>query len=135
MEIERQVENVRAALRKMIVTTENEKGRQRLQEELAAVEKSMPEKLRANTDRTLKYYFAVRGPASGGERYVEFARVNRETHEAEPASIVLARAPFTAHQPSLHFQLKKMITVSDSGFYVGQEPQQLGRLTGTLAGL
>ncbi|HEY4309688.1 MAG TPA: hypothetical protein VGN12_09585 [Pirellulales bacterium] len=125
-EIQRLVEQVRAALRRQLETVKNERARASIQKSIDDAEADIAPQMKANANQEWQCEFALRDPDHGGDKYSEFFRTDQEPgHEKRMAVLLRAGLTLEQHQENLAI-------VGSAGIYLGQEPQRAGRLTGFL---
>jgi hypothetical protein len=132
------VEEVRAILReKLEKYAGNAKMRQRYEKAIESVDQYIPEQLRQNTNRTMQYYYALGGPALGGDRYYEFSVLDSETKRPGASVFFVERSLGSGKGVSLRVDGRdRMAFASHANVSAGsQEPQRLGRANGILAAL
>jgi hypothetical protein len=129
------VEQVRAVLRdRLEKLPESSDLRQRFEHAIATADEYVPEQMHRDVEQTIRFYFALGGPALGGDRYYEFSVLDQQTLREGPATCIAKRSLGASGGVSLVLDGGDGVAiVGDGGVFVGSmEPQQLGRATGVL---
>jgi len=92
-----------------------------------------------NSNRLHSFYFALQDASIGGDRYVEFSRLDPETraplpgNEFDGMSSVLQRSYNALSSSTLAFNSKSRVAITGIQLYSGtQDPHRLGRMNGSL---
>lgn len=112
----------------------NEKAQRIYQDSLKNLEEEIARQMIANASHKADYYFLLGGAKFGGDRYVEFSRLDPNNKPAARPSVVLERSLDGARSLCLFLEGKvgDAVATRRSMFPGTQEPQCLGRLSGYL---
>jgi len=115
-----------------LANTEDDDSRRRLQKHLDNIEHNVRAQLMANARAPLDVFYAMSGPALGGDRYLE---ITRHPEGRPPETVEVSyRALGAGGYLSLRNERRhSTVLIEDRPMYYGtEEPHRLGRLMGAL---
>ena len=116
-----------------IAGAQDDDSRKRLQQHLDEIEKNVRRQLVANSKAPLDVFYAMNGPALGGDRYFEITR-HPEGRPAETLEVVYRSLGVGGYISMRNERRRSTVLIENQPMYYGtEEPHRLGRLMGSLA--
>ncbi len=136
-EMKRRVEQHKQYLREALKSITNAQARRGYEKAIETADQYVPPQLIRNAGREMRYYFVLGGSSLGGDRYVEFHMIDKQTGQAGPAVFLLRRSLGAGRGASLYADGLNDLTIAgpDRASAGIQDPHLLGRLTGSLEAL